>query len=268
MSAGGVALVRREAWHAREPTAPPSRLAAPPRGAKIHYMGARVDPRIVEDHRICVAYVQGVQDQHIDDNGWQDIGYTGLACPHRQVFMGRGPGAIPAANGSGLNSGHYALAAVLGDEGYTEPTAGLLAGLADGIRWLREVGGAGPEIEGHRDGFATDCPGDALYAVVRKWQREGLPGITAPPPGPAITPPGVAPPFKRILEYPPYMRGLDVLAWQAQMRRRGWNIAVDGVFGPASTAVAAEFATRKGIKGAGGRVTRAAWVAAFELPIL
>lgn len=44
----------------------------------------------------------------MDGNGWIDVGYSLLCCPHRKVFEGRGPGNVPAANVVGLNSAHYA----------------------------------------------------------------------------------------------------------------------------------------------------------------
>ena len=39
----------------------------------------------------------------------------------------------------------------------------------------------------------------------------------------------------------------SVRAWQARMSQRGWDIAVDGLFGPQSSGVAARFAAEKGL---------------------
>jgi hypothetical protein len=39
------------------------------------------------------------------------------------------------------------------------------------VFYLRDHG-AGNEIKGHRDGYATSCPGDALYALVKSGQLE------------------------------------------------------------------------------------------------
>ncbi|MEU4228324.1 N-acetylmuramoyl-L-alanine amidase [Nonomuraea sp. NPDC026600] len=255
-----VDLVSRKEWDARPPELV-TRLQHAPAGVKVHYLAGKVSPGLVDDHGLCVDLVQEVQHWHMDDNGWNDTAYSGLVCPHRKVFVGRGPWALPAANGEGLNSEHYALACLLGDKGLTTPPDGMLLGLADGIRWLRCEGGAGDDIAGHRDGYDTGCPGEPLYAVVKRWRREGLPLL----PGP-VRPPSV-PPFARVLAYPPIMRGADVRMWQAQMRHRGWNIAVDGAFGPQSQMIAAEFAERKGIGQAGGRVTWPVWDAAWSLPI-
>jgi hypothetical protein len=66
------------------------------------------------------------------------------------------------------------------------------SGIRDVIEWLRAKG-VGSQIKGHRDGYATDCPGSKLYA----WVKAGAPrpsgGTTPPkppvqPPAPPVTP--------------------------------------------------------------------------------
>lgn len=254
-------LIGRGEWGARR-TRGETMLATPPLGVKVHYLAGHVDPGIVNDHARCAELVRDVQAHHMDGNGWNDVGYSGLVCPHRGVFVGRGPGVLVAANGAGLNAPHYAVACLLGERGLTHPTDAMLDGLADAIRWLRRKGDAGGEIAGHRDGYATECPGDPLYKVVKRWRREGL-----PPAGGRPTSGGLVPPFVRVLKYPPVMYGEDVRMWQAQMRRRGWALDVDGAFGPRSREVAADFAGRNGFNKANGRVTRPVWEAAWTLPI-
>lgn len=247
-------LITRDEWQARRPREV-SRLAAAPAGVKVHYLAGHVDPEIVHDHRRCTELVRQVQGWHMDGNGWSDIGYSALVCPHRAVFEGRGPGALPAANGAGLNAGHYAVACLLGERGLVEPSEGMLDGLADAIGWLRRAG-AGHEVQGHRDGYATECPGDPLYKIVKQWRREGVPVGAAR-----------VPPFVRVLKYPPIMRGDDVETWQRQMRKRGWSLAVDGMFGPESRATAAAFTKEKKIVAVSGQVNRAVWDAAWLAPI-
>ncbi|MFG1866083.1 peptidoglycan recognition protein family protein [Microbispora bryophytorum] len=233
-------LVSRAAWGARSPRGSYSSLAST-RGVKVHYTGGRVDPGIVGDHAKCVAMVKSIQDFHIDGNGWIDIGYSMVACPHRKVFVGRGPGHLPAANGPGLNSGHYAVLGLVGNAGLVQPTDGILHAILDAVEYLRAKGGAGKEIKGHRDGYSTDCPGDPLYAWVKKGAPR--PGTTQPQPDPEPEPepqptqkwPG------RLLKYPPMMRGDDVRAWQARMKELGYDIVVDGAYGPDSKDVCRRF---------------------------
>ena len=59
----------------------------------------------------------------------------------------------------------------------------------------------------------------------------------------------------------------DVRAWQARMKARGWDIAVDGRYGKQSASVAARFAAEKGIKAAPGTVNRAVWTAAWQVRV-
>jgi len=57
------------------------------------------------------------------------------------------------------------------------------------------------------------------------------------------------------------MTGADIRTWQQQMASRGWRIAVDGVYGPASSDVCVRFQQEKGLTPDGG-IGREAWNAA------
>lgn len=60
------------------------------------------------------------------------------------------------------------------------------------------------------------------------------------------------------------MVGSDVRRWQARMRERGWNIDVDGIFGPQTERVARAFQAEKGLRVdgiVGPETWRAAWLA-------
>ena len=59
----------------------------------------------------------------------------------------------------------------------------------------------------------------------------------------------------------------DVRQWQHRMAARGWDLVVDGKFGPRTAAVAARFAAEKGMEVTPGTVDRALWVAAWEVPV-
>ncbi|WP_191897622.1 peptidoglycan recognition protein family protein [Planomonospora parontospora] len=159
---------------------------------KVHYTGGYVPPGIVDDHRICIELVLAFQRMHMSGGRGEtyiDLGYSLVACPHQRVFMGRGPGVVPAANGAGLNSGHYAVLALVGSSGFTEPNDGMLHAVVDAIEYLRREGGAGREVKGHRDGYATSCPGGPLYAWVRAGARrpKTAPAKPVPAPKPEIT---------------------------------------------------------------------------------
>jgi hypothetical protein len=135
---------------------------------KVHYTGSTENTKMLTDHALCDDRVRSIQNGHMDGQGWNDVGYTALVCPHGYVYEGRGLNRLPAANGKGLNSGHYAVCGLVGNKGLVTPTPLMLHGIRDAIEWLRSKGDAGNEIKGHRDGYATDCPGGPLYAWVKK----------------------------------------------------------------------------------------------------
>ncbi|MFI5686795.1 peptidoglycan-binding protein [Streptomyces sp. NPDC051636] len=180
-------FVSRSQWGAR-----PSRYEltyiASTRGVKIHYEGTPVPASLAqpENHGQCAGRVRAIQASHLANTkeNYSDIAYNAIVCPHGYVYEGRGAHKKTGANGnSSLNAAHYAVCAMVGSSGLTTPTDEQLAGLRDAVEWLRKSGGAGNEIKGHRDGYATACPGPALYA----WVQKGAPrpgGTTQPKPKP------------------------------------------------------------------------------------
>lgn len=143
----------------------------PVSGVKAHYTGGYVNPDLLSNHSMCDDAVRGIQNGHMDGNGWIDIGYSFIVCHHRYVYVGRGLRHLPAANGPGLNSGHYAILGLVGSSGLTKPSEDLLEGIRDTIDYIQEETSAGKQIRGHRDGYATSCPGEPLY----RWIKEGAP---------------------------------------------------------------------------------------------
>jgi LysM repeat protein len=171
-------LIPRSAWGARPWKTPNGAIpyAGKPRGVKVHYLGTAYADR---PHAQCAGYVRQIQAQHMDGNGWSDLGYSFVVCTHGSVYEGRGLKRRNSANGStALNEGHYAVCALLGSSGLTRPPDPQLHGIRDAIEHCRSKGPAGSEIRGHRDGYATACPGPQLYA----WVQAGAPRPSAAPP--------------------------------------------------------------------------------------
>lgn len=166
-------FVTRKAWGAK-----PSRYnlvhIASTKGTKVHYEGTKVPADLVDHHERCDDRVRAIQASHLanDEEDYSDIAYNAVVCPHGYVYEGRGAHYKTAANGNqALNQAHYAVCAMVGDEGLTKPTDDQLNGIRDAIEWLRADGGAETEIKGHRDGYATECPGGPLY----DWVKKGAP---------------------------------------------------------------------------------------------
>ncbi|MFD0169950.1 peptidoglycan-binding domain-containing protein [Streptomyces decoyicus] len=178
-------LVTRAAWGAKPPRSPLVHIAST-RGVKVHYEGAPVSADLAkpENHPKCAGRVRAIQADHLANRkeNYSDIAYSFVVCPHGHVFEGRGLHKLQGANGNRqLNLNHYSVCAMVGDSGLTHPTNAQLDGTRDAIDLLREKGGAGAEIKGHRDGFATKCPGEPLHA----WVKKGAPrpgGAPSPPP--------------------------------------------------------------------------------------
>jgi hypothetical protein len=135
--------------------------------------------------------VLAIARYHRDHNGWNDLGYNFLVDRYGQVFEGRAGGvelAIVGAQAQGYNSVSTGVACLGTFTDVAQTEAGLEA-LAHLIGWKLSLHGvpvAGPvtvtsaggeanrypagtpvtfeRIAGHRDGNATACPGDVLYA--------------------------------------------------------------------------------------------------------
>jgi hypothetical protein len=169
-----IKLVSRAAWGARAYRQPSggTLYTGKRRGVKLHYLGTPYSDRT---HDRCAAYVRQIQAQHMDGNGWSDIGYSFLVCTHGYVYEGRGLRRRNSANGSTtLNNQDYAVLLMVGSSGLTRPTTAQLHGARDAIDYCRSEGPAGTWLGGHRDGYATTCPGDPIYA----WAKTGAPRPT------------------------------------------------------------------------------------------
>jgi hypothetical protein len=137
------------------------------------------------------AMVLAICRYHRNSNGWNDIGYNFLVDRYGKIFEGRAGGvdqAVIGAQAQGYNSQSTGIAN-LGTFSTTGQTNEALAALARLLSWKLALHGVPPQgtvavvsgggstnrhpagaevtlnrISGHRDGDATSCPGDALYA--------------------------------------------------------------------------------------------------------
>jgi len=150
-------------------SAAPDQLTA--KGVKIHYEGTKVS---CKEHSDCVALVKAIRKSHLANTkeNYSDIAYNLLVCQHGHVFEGRGKRKRTGANGDQtLNKAHYAIMGLLGSSGDTVPSGAMISGIKDAVAYMRGYG-AGKEIKGHRDGHATACPGEPLYALVKAGKLE------------------------------------------------------------------------------------------------
>ncbi|QNE75440.1 hypothetical protein F0344_13160 [Streptomyces finlayi] len=140
------------------------------------------------------ALIRGIYAYHVTPrsgyDGWKDIGYNFLVDKCGQIFEGREGGAdlpVLGAHTYGFNSYSTGIA-VLGNFETGKPTPAALNSAARVAAWKLGQYGVSPTgsvtltaaadtgvykkgaqatlktISGHRDGFATVCPGPTLYA--------------------------------------------------------------------------------------------------------
>jgi uncharacterized protein with LGFP repeats len=132
--------------------------------------------------------IRGIYRYHVKSMGWRDIGYNFLVDKCGSIYEGRAGGVAKAVLGAhtlGFNSNSMGIA-VLGSFGSKKPPAAVTKAVARLSAWKLGLYGANPKgktylksgggnrypkgrkvrlnvISGHRDGFATECPGWQLY---------------------------------------------------------------------------------------------------------
>lgn len=134
-----------------------------------HYNGA--DPLNLADkpHSACLAKVKADQTFHRGpQRGWSDIGYNGLICQHGRAIEGRGLDWAGAHCPDHNTSGYGIQFQVGGNEAPTQAAKNRMRRLYDD---LSDRSGRRLAMKGHRDGLATLCPGDVVYA----WVKAGMP---------------------------------------------------------------------------------------------
>ncbi|MFE9257098.1 peptidoglycan recognition protein [Streptomyces sp. NPDC006879] len=134
------------------------------------------------------AVIRSIYRYHVVSSGWRDIGYNFLVDKCGNIYEGRAGGVAKAVQGAhtlGFNSNSMGVV-VLGTYTSTSPSAAATTSVAKLTAWKLGLFGANPAakttlvsagggryakgksvkmnvISGHRDGFATECPGTRLY---------------------------------------------------------------------------------------------------------
>ncbi|MEU6781506.1 peptidoglycan recognition family protein [Nonomuraea angiospora] len=148
-----------------------ARSASPHEGLVIHYDGSD-QGLAAKPHTACIAYWKNTRAFHMGPSrGWLDIGYSFGACPHGEVFEGRGFGREQAAQPGG-NTTWYSVTLMSGPS--ESPTAEQVDAVRQLRAWLMSKG-VGAGVRGHRDFISTTCPGDRLYRLVKDGTFTGSP---------------------------------------------------------------------------------------------
>ncbi|MFD7800653.1 peptidoglycan recognition protein family protein, partial [Streptomyces anulatus] len=132
--------------------------------------------------------LRSIYRYHVKSSGWRDFGYNFAVDKCGNIYEGRAGGVAKAVLGAhtlGFNTNTMGIA-VLGTYSSTNPPAAAVTAVSKLTAWKLGLFGANPKgkvtlvsggsgkyskgkkvkmnvISGHRDGFATECPGARLY---------------------------------------------------------------------------------------------------------
>ncbi|MFB7274038.1 peptidoglycan recognition protein [Streptomyces sp. NPDC056244] len=157
------------------------------------------------------AVVRGIYAYHVQQLGWKDVGYNFLVDKCGTVYEGRKGGVdrpVMGAHAYGFNAETTGIS-VLGTYTDTAPPQAAMVSVAriaawklgqygvdptgtttltagdsgrsyTGKTWAKGAQLSFPTIHGHRDGYNTQCPGDAFYnqlSTIRSWAGGPVAGL-------------------------------------------------------------------------------------------
>ncbi|MFA9429677.1 S-layer homology domain-containing protein [Egicoccus sp. AB-alg2] len=144
--------------------------------------------------------VRGIQNWHMDNNRWSDIGYNMLVDRFGNLYEGRQGGVergVVGAHASGYNTGSFGIS-VMGNYVSVDAPQAAYETMVNAIAWKAKIHGFNPNgsttrtrngvavrtVTGHRDVGNTSCPG--LISNRMGWIRQqaaarapGMPGASS-----------------------------------------------------------------------------------------
>lgn len=181
-------MISRSQWGAKPPTGSLSAWPAPPVGVAIHYVGGSGWIGL-NDHAQCSAMMRTIQNYaQSGGNGWtySDIEYNLAACPHGEVFEGRGLEWEGAAQ-KGANASHVSVL-VMANVKDTITGSPLASATNQAVAIIQRRYPSATQVVGHRDTAGnptgTNCPGD----LIEQWITAGRPASGTPTGDDDLTP--------------------------------------------------------------------------------
>ncbi|MFI6441104.1 peptidoglycan recognition protein [Streptomyces sp. NPDC050759] len=201
-------MVSRAGWGADESLSPdPSEYNADVKAVFVHHTDGSNDYSCADSASI----VRGIYAYHTQTNGWNDIGYNFLVDKCGTIFEGRKGGVdlpVLGAHTYGWNRESAGIA-ILGNYTTAGASNAALTSVARIAAWKLGQYGVDPNstvqlkagatqqnlakqsftagslytfnrISGHRDGYATECPGTSLYnqlPTIRAWASGPVQGL-------------------------------------------------------------------------------------------
>ncbi len=173
-------VTTRSQWNATNPGKICGNVVNPYRMAIHHTASPSSDGNLY-------ATMRGMQNYHMNNNGWCDIGYHFVVAQSGEILQGRSRSNRPGAHVGGQNSGNVGIS-MIGNYTSSTPPSIQLDGVATMVRWVHDTHGVAMNrtaVKGHREhaGASTSCPGNQGLAQLDEiLSRAG--GIGAPEPEP------------------------------------------------------------------------------------
>ncbi|XP_014091179.3 peptidoglycan-recognition protein SB1-like isoform X1 [Bactrocera oleae] len=158
-------LITRAEWGARTPTSSTNFTGPAPYVIPHH----SYQPDVCQTEDACKAAMRSMQNFHMNSHGWPDIGYSFAVGGDGNVYEGRGYEVV-GAHAPNYNSRSIGLL-LIGNFTDELPPAPMSQMTQDFIKYSIEGGHLRDDfiLYGHRQVRNTECPGNALYAVIQKW---------------------------------------------------------------------------------------------------
>ncbi|MCP2325046.1 hypothetical protein HDA40_003553 [Hamadaea flava] len=160
-------------WGARAASSTLTQISTNPDKILIHHTATANSTDYTQAHAYSLA--KTIQNYHMDSNGWSDTGQHFTVSRGGYIMEGRHYSLSHLTSGSGMVVGAHCpgqndKAIGIENEGtYTSvtPTTALYSNLVQLCAYICSKYGIAPtKIYGHRDYYATECPGDAFYAML------------------------------------------------------------------------------------------------------
>ncbi|XP_063428578.1 peptidoglycan-recognition protein SC2-like [Mytilus trossulus] len=161
-----IRIISRDIWGARSPKGT-SNIHLPVPNFFIHHTAGKH----CTTFSACISRMKSIQNSHMDENGWADIGYSFLVGEDGNVYEGRGWDRV-GSHTKGYNRIGLA-ASFMGNFMMDAPNSTAL----DAVKELIQCGIRKGKVShtyalfGHSDVKNTECPGTALYNVIKTWPR-------------------------------------------------------------------------------------------------
>ncbi|MFT7485104.1 MAG: hypothetical protein ACI9F9_000950, partial [Candidatus Paceibacteria bacterium] len=183
------AQLARAQWKAR---APKTNQIDPARGFEritIHHTANVPGTRFDGSYADTINVIQKVQREHMDNEGWADIGYHFMVDSEGRVLEGRSL-QYQGAHAGGANNKHNIGICLIGNFQHRQPSAKAMNSLDRLVTSLRQEHGIRrTELLGHMELKATECPGPALASWTRRYRASGprLSQLKAESPSPSLS---------------------------------------------------------------------------------